>query len=143
MKEFFGLGAKTYSYLKDNNDEDKKAKSTQNFHKLTFEDYKNCLKAAQVENKIEHLEKNNIDVDSPKEFMKSNKLILKTQQKFKRERRNVITEEIKIIALSSNGDKKMQSFDSIETYAYGVNKDLVCKKVEIKCNNIIKQYKNV
>ena len=137
MKEFFGLRAKTYSYLKDNNDEDKKAKGTQNFHKLTFKDYKNCLEAAQVKNKIEHLEKNNIDVDSPKEFIKSNKLILKPQQTFKREKRNVITEEIKIIALSLNDDKKMQSFDSTEIYAYGVNKDLVCKKEEIKCNNII------
>ena len=28
MKEFAGLRAKTYSYLKDNNDEDKKAKET-------------------------------------------------------------------------------------------------------------------
>ena len=28
MKEFVGLRAKTYSYLKDNNDEDKKAKDT-------------------------------------------------------------------------------------------------------------------
>ena len=28
MKEFVGLGAKTYSYLKDNNDEDKTAKHT-------------------------------------------------------------------------------------------------------------------
>ena len=28
MKEFVGLKAKTYSYLKDNNDEDKKAKAT-------------------------------------------------------------------------------------------------------------------
>ena len=36
----------------------------------------------------------------------------------------------------------MQSINSIETYAYGMSKDLVCKK-EIKCNNIIKQYKNV
>ena len=36
----------------------------------------------------------------------------------------------------------MQSVDSIETYAYGINKDLVCKKGEIKSNNIIKQYKN-
>ena len=27
MKEFFGLRAKTYSYLKDNNDEDKKQKA--------------------------------------------------------------------------------------------------------------------
>ena len=30
MKEFVGLRAKTYSYLKDNNDEDEKPKSTKN-----------------------------------------------------------------------------------------------------------------
>ena len=36
----------------------------------------------------------------------------------------------------------MQSIDIIETYAYGKSKDLVCKKEEIKCSNIIKQYKN-
>ena len=35
----------------------------------------------------------------------------------------------------------MQSFGSIETYAYGTNNDLVSEKKEIKCNNIIKQYK--
>ena len=35
----------------------------------------------------------------------------------------------------------MQSIDSIETYAYGINKDLVCKKKEIKCNNIINNTK--
>ena len=39
--------------------------------------------------------------------------------------------------------KKMQSNDLIETYSYEMNKDLVNKKEEIKCNNIIKQYKNV
>ena len=33
----------------------------------------------------------------------------------------------------------MQSIDSVETYVYGMNKDLVSKKEEIKCNNIIKQ----
>ena len=37
----------------------------------------------------------------------------------------------------------MQSIDSIETYAYGMNKELVCKKEKIKYNNIIIQYKNV
>ena len=31
MKEFVGLRAKTYSYLKENNDEDKKAKLVNNF----------------------------------------------------------------------------------------------------------------
>ena len=34
----------------------------------------------------------------------------------------------------------MQSIDSIETY--GMNKDLVSEKEDIKCNNIMKQYKN-
>ena len=47
------------------------------------------------------------------------------------------------IALNAQDDKQMQSIDSIETYPYGTRKDLVCRKEEIKCNNIIKQYKNV
>ena len=36
------------------------------YHKkkqLRFKDYKNCLKAAQVESKKNHLEKNKVDVD--------------------------------------------------------------------------------
>ena len=45
-----------------------------------------------------------IDVDSlkedQKEFVKNNKLILKTQQSFKIERHNVFTEEINKMALS-------------------------------------------
>ena len=41
---------------------------------------------------------------------------------------NIFTEEINNIALSSNEDKRKQSIDSIETYAYGRSKDLVCKK---------------
>ena len=45
------------------------------------------------------------------------------------------------IALSSNDDERMQSPDSIETDAYGMRKDLVSEKEEIKNNNIIKQYK--
>ena len=34
----------------------------------------------------------------------------------------------------------MQSIDWIETYAYGINKNLLCKKEEIKCNSIIKTF---
>ena len=37
----------------------------------------------------------------------------------------------------------MQSLDSIGTYAYGPNKDLVSEKEEIKYNNIIKQHKKL
>ena len=47
------------------------------------------------------------------------------------------------IALSSNDDKRMQSIDSIETYAYGMDKGVACKKEESKCKNITKQYKIV
>ena len=36
----------------------------------------------------------------------------------------------------------MQSIDSMETYAYGTSKYLVSEKEEIKCNHIIKRYKN-
>ena len=35
----------------------------------------------------------------------------------------------------------MQSIDSIEAYAYGMSKDILNEKGEIKCKNIIKEYK--
>ena len=62
--------------------------------------------------------------------MKNNKLILKSQQRFRREKQSVFTEEVNKIALSANDDKRMQSIDSIETYGYGTSKDLSCKKKE-------------
>ena len=85
-KEFAALRAKTYSYLTGNNDEDKKAKGTKKCvikRKLKFEDYKNCLEATQLKNKINQLEENNVDAESlkenHKEFIEKNKLILKSQ----------------------------------------------------------------
>ena len=50
---------------------------------------------------------------------------------FKRERHNVFTEEISKIAISSNDDKRMQSINSIETYAYRTSKDLEILNVAI------------
>ena len=60
-------------------------------------------------------------------MIRNNKSILKTQQRLKSER-HVFTEEINKIALSLNDDKRMQSIDSIEIYAYGTSKDLVSEK---------------
>ena len=40
--------------------------------------------------------------------MKNNKVILKTQQRFKIERHNIFTEEVNKIALSLYDDKRMQ-----------------------------------
>ena len=61
--------AKTYSYLRDDGNEDKKAKGTKKRvkkRKLNFENYKNCLEATQIENKTKYLEENKTDEDNIK-----------------------------------------------------------------------------
>ena len=147
MKKFVWLRAKIYSYLKDNNDEGKRTKGTKICvitRKLKFQDYKNCLKAFQIINTVDYLEKKVINVlKKIKEFVEKNKLVLKTQQRFKSDRYNDFTEEINKIALGPNYDKRIQSIGSIETYAHGMSKDLLWEKDKIKRINIIKQYKNV
>ena len=64
--------------------------------KLKFEDYKNCLGSSQRKKKIINLYSNTFWVKdlvkNHKEFIKDNKLILKTQQRFKSERHNVFAE---------------------------------------------------
>ena len=37
------------------------------------------------------------------------------------------TEEVNKMALSSNDDKRLQTFDGIETYPYGTNAFKVCE----------------
>ena len=125
MKEFDGLKAKRFTYLKENNNKDEKAKATKmcvTKRKYKFQDYKNCLEAVQIEYKIRNLEVNKTDVDTikedEKEFIKNNKLILKTHQRFRSENHSVFTEDINKIALSSNDDKRMQSIGLIEIYAH-------------------------
>ena len=69
MTEFVGLRAKTFSYLIDDGSEDNKAEGTKKCvikRKLKFENYKHCLQAAQLQNKIKYLEKNKIDTDNIK-----------------------------------------------------------------------------
>ena len=70
---------------------------------------KNCSEATQIENKVESEIEEFIkmkDEEFMKNSLKNNKLTLKTQQRFKIKRRNVFTEEINKISLSSNDDKK-------------------------------------
>ena len=62
MRKFVGLRAKTYSYLIDDDSQDKKAKGTKKCvikRKLKFEIYKNCLEATQLDNKMNYLKKLN------------------------------------------------------------------------------------
>ena len=73
MTEFAALWPKTYSYLMDDGNDDKKTKGTKKSAikwRLKFDDYKDCLL--------------------------NNEIILKSQKRFKSEAHNVYTEEIKI-----------------------------------------------
>ena len=72
-----------------------------------------------------------------KDCLLNERVALKSQQRFKSERHEVYTEEVNKIALSSNDDKRLQTFDKIATYPYGLSAGKVCKvgllsKVNIK-----------
>ena len=67
----------------------------------------------------------------------NNKGILKSQQRFKNETHNVFIEEVNKISLSSNDDKRLQTYDRITKYPNGASAAKVCKteirsKVNIK-----------
>ena len=56
-----------------------------------------------------------------KDSLFNNKTILKSQQRFKYDHHKVYTEEVNKIALSSNDDKRLQTFDRVAIYPYGTN----------------------
>ena len=104
MTKFAALRPKTYSYLMDHGNSDKNTKGTKKCvikRVLKFNDYKDCLL--------------------------NNDIILKSQQRSKSETHNVYTEEINKIALSSNDDKRLQTFDIITSYPYRTSAGKVCK----------------
>ena len=57
----------------------------------------------------------------------NNKKIYRSQERFKSYNHDVYTEEVNAIALSSNDDKRLQTFDGITTYPYGTNAFKVCE----------------
>ena len=63
--------------------------------------------------------------DNYKDSLLSNKTIRTTQQRLKNDYHIITTEEINKIALSRKDDKRIQSFDGIHTYPYGIDKDLL------------------
>ena len=58
----------------------------------------------------------------------NDKIILKLQQRFKSDHHKVYKEEVNKIALSSDNDKRLQTFDGIETYPHGKNAFKVCER---------------
>ena len=103
-KNLLDLREKTWEYLLDDDSKHKKAKGTKQSiikRELMFKNYKDC--------------------------QSNDKTILKSQHRFKSNCHNVFTEQIKKIALSTNDDKRLRTFDKITTYPYGTNVFKVCK----------------
>ena len=57
----------------------------------------------------------------------NDEIILKSQQRFKSDHHKMYTEEVNKITLSSDDDKRLQTFDKIETYPYGTPAVKVCE----------------
>ena len=72
-----------------------------------------------------------------KDSLFNNKTILKSQLIFKNDYYSAYTEEVNKIALNSNDDKRLQTFDRVTTYPYGTNAFKVCESEilsKIRCN---------
>ena len=81
--------------------------------------------------------KTRLKINDYKDCLLNNEIILKSQQRFKSERHDVYTEEINKIALNSNDDKILQTFDRTTSYPYGASagkgrKTELLRKVNIK-----------
>ena len=119
IAEFVGLRPKTYAYLMDHGSEHKKGKGTKRCvikQKIMFGNYKNCL------------------------F--NNNTVYRSQQRFKSYYDDVYTEKVNKIALSSNDDKRLQTFDSIETYPCRTNVFKVCESEMMMVRDLfVKKYR--
>ena len=69
----------------------------------------------------------------------NNKTVYRSQERFKSYYHDVYTEEVNKIALSSNDDKRLQTFDRITTYPYGANAFKVCESEMM----VVKKYRNL
>ena len=86
IKEFLRFRQKTYRYLREDDCVGKKAKDTKKYvikRDLKFEDFLTSLEI--------------------------NKKVLKTQQRFRSQAQNVVTEKVNNISLSVNDDKRLQA----------------------------------
>ena len=62
-----------------------------------------------------------------KDCLFNNKTVYRSQERFKSYYHDVYTEEVNKIALSSNDDKRLQTFDRVTTYPYGTNEIMIEK----------------
>ena len=98
LTEFCALRAKAYAYKLDDDTEKKKAKGTKKL-----------------------IVKREITLKSYVYSLFNDEVIIKSQQRFRSDHHKVYTEEVNKIALRSNDDKRIQTFDKVKTFPYGTN----------------------
>ena len=113
MTEFCALRAKAYSFLIDGYSDDDYEKN-----KITNKKAKGTKKC---------IVKRELMFENYKDSLFNDKIILKSQQRFRSDRHRVYTEDVNKIVLSSNYDKRLQRFNKATTYPYGTNAFKVCE----------------
>ena len=111
MIEFCALRAKAYVFKLDDDTEKKKAKGT-----------KKCIV------KRELILKNYMD------SLFNNEVIIKSQQRFRSDHHRVFTEEVNKIAVSSNDDERLQTFDKVTTFPDRTNVFKLCESEMLSKN---------
>ena len=124
MTKFVALRAKTYSFLID---------------EYTDEDYeKNRIVNKKTKGTKKCVVKREILFNNYLDSLFKNKVLYRSQQRFRSDHHTVYTEEVNKIALSSNDDKRIQTFDRITTYLYGINVFKVCEnEMLLKKNKVM------
>ena len=125
MSKFVALRAKTYSFLID---------------EYTDEDYeKNRIVNKKAKGAKKCVVQREILFNNYLDSLFKNKVLHRSQQRYRSDDHKVYTEEVNKIALSSNDDKRIQTFDRVTTYPYGINVFKVCEnEMLLKKNEVMR-----
>ena len=111
MAKLCGPRSKTHAYKMDDDIEKKEAKGT-----------KKCVI------------KRRIKFDDYTVSLFNRKTLLRSQQRFKSDHHTVHTEEINKAAITSNDDKRLQTYDKITTYPHRTRMGILSGNIYIKNN---------
>ena len=120
VTEFCALKAKAYSFLID---------------EFTDADYeKNEIVNKKAKGTKKCIIKREFLFENYKDSLFNDEVIIRSQQRFRSDHHRVYTEEVNKIALSSNDDKRIQTYDKVTTFPYGTNVFKVCENEMLSKN---------
>ena len=79
-------------------------------------------------------------IENCKDCLSNGEAILKSQQRFKSDHHKLYTEDVNKIALSSDDDKWLQTFNRVTAYPYGTPAKVCEKEVMVVRDFFVKKY---